>query len=114
MKGADQQFGGLAYGTLSIFLAVPIHKDTYERDIEEALDEFGLSFPRLQNLEKIYFDESPALKGLIVRIYVEMVHFAQECIDYYCKSSAGTSSEMKSPFLKTIYIYIYIYIMPHM
>lgn len=89
IKGADQQYGGLAYGTLAALLAVPVNKDQHERVIEEALDEFSLAFPRLQNLEDIYPEESENFKLLVARIYVEVILFAQECTSYYLKTSLG-------------------------
>ena len=69
-----------------------MHKDQHERDIEEALDEFSLAFPRLRNLEEIYPNESENFKFLIVRIYAEVIQFAQECTSYYVKTSMGNDS----------------------
>lgn len=97
IKGADQQYGGLAYGTLALLLAIPVYKDQYEEDIKEALDEFSLAFPRLTSLESLYFDESETLKSLVVRVYTEVVLFAQECMGYYHKTSLG---RVKATMLK--------------
>jgi len=92
MKGADQQYGGLAYGLLSVLLALPINKSQHEADIVQALDEFSLAFPRLQSLKAIYPEQSDTLKRLIASLYTEVVLFTRQCVDYFEGSSFGMFS----------------------
>ncbi|OCK89971.1 uncharacterized protein K441DRAFT_581561, partial [Cenococcum geophilum 1.58] len=81
VKAADQQYGGLAYGTLSILLGV-------EYVIEDALGEFAFAFPRLQMLKKTYVSpQSETLWRLVGAVYAEVIVFAQEAAIYYQKSS---------------------------
>ena len=88
LKGVDQQFGAIAYGTLSALLAIPVHKERYEREIEDALEELSRAFPRLEALSKLH-ERSDRLKGLIAKVYVEVVRFAEQCIHYFTKPSLG-------------------------
>ena len=53
IKSADQQFGGLAYGTVSILATVAVRKTEHEDLIEEILEELAHAFPRLNILEHI-------------------------------------------------------------
>lgn len=120
VKGVDNQYGGIAYGTLSVLLCVslpflgvvqdveanelaqiPVNKSQHESDIEDALEEFSLSFPRLQSLHGTYPERSKNLKTLIARMYAEVIQFARECVTYYQKSSLGT---LQAPYaFKNIY-----------
>lgn len=97
VKGVDGQYGGLAYGTLSVLLAIPIQKDHYERDIEDALDEFAVTFPRLDTISAVAGagGDSSEIKSLISRTYGGIVLFARECIKYYNDTSLG---EFRSGF----------------
>lgn len=92
VKGVDGQYGGLAYGTLSVLLAIPIQKDHYEREIEDALEEFAVNFPRLDSISAVAgvsSDSNNAIKKLIAKAYGEIVLFARECIKYYNDTSLG-------------------------
>jgi hypothetical protein len=91
IKGADSSYGGLAYGVLSVLVAVPLHKSQHEMDVEEALNEFALAFPRLQNLKDIYPERSETLKRLVASVYAEVVRFARECVLYFEASSISKS-----------------------
>ncbi|KAF6831310.1 hypothetical protein CPLU01_06867 [Colletotrichum plurivorum] len=97
VKGVDGQYGGLAYGTLSVLLAIPIQKDHYERDIEDALDEFAVTFPRLDSINTIAggsSDSNNRIKKLIAKAYGEIVLFARECIKYYNDTSLGVRKKI--------------------
>lgn len=66
-----------------------MNKSQHESEIEDALEQFALSFPRLQILQGAYPEKSDTLKGLIARVYAEVIIFARECVLYYQKSSLG-------------------------
>lgn len=53
MKGADQHFGNIAYGTFAVLLSVAAHKQQREEEIEGALEELAIAFPRLKTLESL-------------------------------------------------------------
>ncbi|KAF6816153.1 hypothetical protein CMUS01_12326 [Colletotrichum musicola] len=97
VKGVEGQYGGLAFGTLSVLLAIPIQKDHYERDIEDALDEFAATFPRLDSISTVAdgsSDSSDRIKKLVARAYGEIVFFARECIKYYSDTSLGVRKQI--------------------
>lgn len=83
VKGADQQYGGLAYGTVSLLLCVAAHKQRREAVIEEVLEELTNAFPRLQTLERIQPKES--LRGLIVDVFELVILFCRETIEYFAQ-----------------------------
>ena len=64
---------------------IAVLKEQQEDLIEEALEEFGLNFPRLEILDHIY--PSTKIRELVVRIYKEVVEFTRESAIYYQKSS---------------------------
>jgi hypothetical protein len=70
-------------------LQIPVNKSKHEFDIEDTLEEFAFSFPRLQMLQDTYAEKSVTLKNLVVRIYAEVIYFARDCVMYYQKSSLG-------------------------
>jgi hypothetical protein len=45
VKAADQQFGGLAYGTVVLLATVVANKQRREKAIEEMLEEITYAFP---------------------------------------------------------------------
>ena len=81
MKAADSQYGGLAYGTVSLLLSVAVHKQRREEAIEEALEELTYAFPRLATLQEL--EPSFTLKGPIARSFALVVQFCRESIAYY-------------------------------
>ncbi|KAH7139859.1 hypothetical protein B0J13DRAFT_677006 [Dactylonectria estremocensis] len=89
VKGVDSQYGGLAYGMLSALLSVAVNKGQHEQEIEDALDEFSMAFPRLQNLRDIHPERSETLKRLVAKIYGEIILFTHDCIKYYNATSSG-------------------------
>ena len=64
VKAADQQFGGLAYGTVSVLVTVAVRKVEHEDLIEEVLEELAHAFPRLNVLEHI--EPRDNLRALLV------------------------------------------------
>ncbi|UJO13856.1 hypothetical protein CLAFUW4_03721 [Fulvia fulva] len=81
IKGADQQFGGVAYGVLSAVLSVAVQKQLREDKIVEALAEITLTLPRLESLRSI--SPEPGLRQQIIRVFVRLISFSQETIEYY-------------------------------
>ncbi|KAL9024102.1 MAG: hypothetical protein Q9196_006758, partial [Gyalolechia fulgens] len=86
VKVADNQYGGLAYGTLSLFLSVAVHKEQQEETIEDAIEELALNFPRLEILSGIY--PSARIRELVAKVYKEVILFARASASYYQQSSA--------------------------
>lgn len=81
VKAADQQYGGLAYGTLSVFLSVAAHKDQREEAIEDALEELTYAFPRLEILQSL--QPSDRLQELIADVFGLVIKFARETAAYF-------------------------------
>ena len=81
IKSADQQYGGLAYGTVSLLLSVAVHKQRREEAIEEALDELAYAFPRLGTLQRIRPKDS--VRSLIVEVFELVIVFCRETIEYF-------------------------------
>jgi hypothetical protein len=53
VKAADEQYGGLAYGTLSVFVSVFVNKTKKEEGLVEGFDELSYAFPRLETLRSL-------------------------------------------------------------
>lgn len=83
VKAADQQYGGLAYGTVSLLLSAVVYKQRREEAIEEALEELAYAFPRLDTLRIIRPKDS--LRALIVEVFELVIIFCRETIDYFAK-----------------------------
>ncbi|KAL9082220.1 MAG: hypothetical protein Q9165_008928, partial [Trypethelium subeluteriae] len=83
IKAADQQYGGLAYGTVSLLLSVAVHKQQREEAIAEALEELAYAFPRLDMLQKVRPKDS--LRTLIVEVFALVISFCRETIDYFAQ-----------------------------
>ena len=71
VRAADEQYGGLAYGTLSIFVGVFVRKTKREEGLVEGFVELSYAFPRLETLRSLgaskesrTSDESRALEQL--------------------------------------------------
>ena len=98
VKGADQQYGGLAYGTMSLFLIVSLHlnrllgllmrvhqvavnKSRHESVIEETMDHIHTSLPRMRAFKEIY--PTKELGDLVAKFYTEVMQFLRQSIKYY-------------------------------
>lgn len=89
-KAADQQYGGLAYGTLSVMLCVFVHKTQREEALDEGFEELNVAFPRLQTVQSLrrkdveYAEDSfKRLEKLILTAFSLVVQFAKEAAVYY-------------------------------
>lgn len=83
VKGADQSYGGLAYGTISLLLSVAVHKQHREEAIEEAMEELTYAFPRLNVLQRLRPGET--LCVLVVEVYCLVILFCRDTIGYYAR-----------------------------
>ncbi|KAK3712290.1 hypothetical protein LTR37_009152 [Vermiconidia calcicola] len=81
VKAADNQYGGLAYGTLSLLLSVAVHKQRREESLEQALEKLTYSFPQLVTLKKL--DPSDRLQALIAESFSLVVEFCREAVKYW-------------------------------
>ncbi|KAL8647693.1 MAG: hypothetical protein Q9210_005402 [Variospora velana] len=81
VKGADQQYGGLAYSTMSLFLIVAVNKSRHESVIEETMDNVHWSLPRMRALKEIY--PTKELEDLVAKFYTEVMQFLRQSIKYY-------------------------------
>ena len=105
VKGADQQYGGLAYATLSLFLIVSLHlnrslgllmrirqvavnKSRHESVIEETMDNVHSSLPRMRAFKEIY--PTKELEDLVAKVYIEVMQFLRQSIKYYCRPGYRT------------------------
>lgn len=100
LKGADQQFGGLAYGTVSILLGVAIQKQKREEAIEEALEELSYAFPRLETLRRVRPKET--LRALIVDVFTLVIKFCRETVDYFAQRTRRLTKALSPLKLKTL------------
>ncbi|KAI9693538.1 MAG: hypothetical protein M1820_009190 [Bogoriella megaspora] len=102
VKAADQQYGGLAYGTISLLVSVAAHKRQREEAIEDALEELAYAFPRLSTLKKVRPKDS--LRALIAEVFELTILFCRETIQYFAKrirrlTNAFSPKELK---MKTV------------
>ncbi|KAL9639490.1 MAG: hypothetical protein Q9204_001065, partial [Flavoplaca sp. TL-2023a] len=98
VKGADQQYGGLAYGTMSLFLIVSldlnrllgllmrvrqvaVNKSRHESVIEETMDHIHSSLPRMKAFKEIY--PTKELGDLVANFYTEVMQFLRQSIKYF-------------------------------
>jgi hypothetical protein len=97
VRAADEQYGGLAYGTLSIFVGVFVRKTKKEEGLVEGFDELSYAFPRLETLRSLgaskdsrTADESRALEQLeklLTETFALVIIFAREATQYYTSRS---------------------------
>jgi hypothetical protein len=97
VKAADEQYGGLAYGTLSVFVSVFVNKTKKEEGLVEGFDELSYAFPRLETLRSLGAAqqsrtavESKALEQLeklLTETFALVVIFAREATQYYTSRS---------------------------
>ncbi|XP_014551172.1 hypothetical protein COCVIDRAFT_31240 [Bipolaris victoriae FI3] len=97
VKSADEQFGGLAYGTVALVVAVAVLKQQREESIERVLEELSHAFPRLNTLQEL--DPGPQLKQPIVSVFELSIIFYRETITYFTEPrrllKAMSPSEIK-------------------
>jgi hypothetical protein len=85
VKAADQQFGGLAYGTVVLLATVAVNKKRREESIEGMLAEIAYAFPRLNTLQELRPEQG--LRRLIVDVFELAIRFCRETIDYFTAPS---------------------------
>lgn len=95
VKGAHEQFGGLAYGTVSVLVSVAKYKSLREEGIEAMFDELTLAFPRFETLAQL--DPSDGLRELIVDVFSLSIDFCRQTIEYCLSKSYKRVVESLSP-----------------
>ncbi|KAH6621736.1 hypothetical protein C7974DRAFT_414441 [Boeremia exigua] len=103
VKAADQQFGGLAYGTVSILATVAVNKAEREEFIEEVLEELAHAFPRLNVLEHI--EPRDSLRALMIGAFEVTIYFCRRTTEYCMASSVKRIKEAslkRDEMLKTV------------
>jgi hypothetical protein len=85
VKAADQQYGGLAYGTVALLATTAVLKQRREEAIQNVLEELSQAFPRLNTLQELR--PGPQLKQLIVSVFELTILFCRETILYFTKSN---------------------------
>lgn len=105
VRAADEQYGGLAYGTLSIFVGVFVRKTQREEALLEGFAELSSTFPRLETLQRLgqthdlrTVDESDALiqlERLLAETFALVIVFAREATQYY----ASRTRRFKDTFI---------------
>ncbi|KAI9764112.1 MAG: hypothetical protein M1840_008672 [Geoglossum simile] len=83
MRFADNQYGGLAYGTLSLLLIVAVNKKRMEDSIDATLLTMQTQFSRLRVIEEIH--SSSEMKRYIADVYKLGIEFSREAIFYYSR-----------------------------
>ena len=99
VKGAGQQYGQIAYETLSMLLTVclgmpvsqfvladkcqvVVNKCNNDTRIADFLSELRMSFPELGTLMEVY-SPSSTIKERIVSVYTEVIIFARMATEYF-------------------------------
>jgi hypothetical protein len=85
MKSADQQVGGLAYGTIMLLVSVAVNKQKHEDWREGVLKELSFAFPRLDTLQSIRAGKT--LQLLIMDVFRLSIVFCRETVQYFAGSS---------------------------
>ena len=73
-QAADQQYGGIAYGTLSLLLSVFVHKTQREDALEAGFEELSFAFPRLATLKDLCRSEEDTYEKLSTTGGSDSVH----------------------------------------
>lgn len=102
VKAADQQFGGLAYGTVSVLATVAVKKLEHEELIVDVLQELALAFPRFEILERI--EPNDRIRAAIIEAFQTTVEFCRQTAEYCAASSLQRAKEasLKKGMLKTV------------
>ncbi len=103
VKGADREYGGMAYGTMSLLLTVRCHsrtrysilttsggknKQRKEEKIEDTFRTLKAAVPRIESTMEVYPSEK--LQALAAEVYADILHFLEGAITYYTKKGYGT------------------------
>ena len=105
VRVADEQYGGLAYGTLSFFVGVFVEKTEREEDLVGAFEDLSYAFPRMETLQSLGAskgsrtpDELKALEQLeklLTETCALVIIFAREATQYY----SSRSTRFKDTFI---------------
>ncbi|MCJ1383605.1 hypothetical protein MMC17_006719 [Xylographa soralifera] len=86
MNGADDQYGGLAFSTLSILLIVAVNKQRNEQQIDATLLTLQREFSRMKILEEFHHS-TPTMQTYIAEAYRLGIEFAREATLYYSRKT---------------------------
>ena len=81
IKGADKQYGGVAYGTLATFMAVAVNKRRKETVIADTLRTLTDKFDHIKAIKTIHQTET--MRQLICEAFVESIDFMRYATDYW-------------------------------
>jgi hypothetical protein len=98
VRAANEQYGGMAMGTLQLLAKVAANKQKREEDIEEALTELSYAFPRLSTLQRLR--PTDTLRRLIVQVFELTIVFCRETIEYYLHRSRRLKDAINPKLLK--------------
>lgn len=100
-KSADQQYGGLAFGTLSLMLSIFVHKTQREQALDEGFAELALALPRLQTLQNLRQEgmkddlvSFERLEALVMTTFCQIIKLARETAEYYSSKSRRIKDAM--------------------
>lgn len=85
VKAANQTFGGLAYGTVSLLVSVAIFKQQREETIQDMIEELEYALPRLDTLRKLKPKES--MRKLIVEVFRLIIILCRDTIEYFASGN---------------------------
>lgn len=85
MKGADSQFGPLAYGTLVVFLAVAVNKRYRERIIEETFQSLTDNFGHIEMIQ--FTHQSNKMQQLMCEAFIQSTEFLSYATNYWSLKS---------------------------
>jgi hypothetical protein len=88
VRGIDNNFGPIAYGTFSIFLMVAQSKEVHRVLTHSILEELGKWLPRLETI-RAKERRNPKLMKFVLEIYIETVHFFRYATEFLCSARAS-------------------------
>lgn len=84
-KAIDQHYGGIAYGTLSLFLMVVRNKELHNALTFETLEGIGSWLPRLDVISKVE-KENETVMQFVFEVYSEIVGFLRDATEYFTRN----------------------------
>ena len=95
VRGIDNNFGPIAYGTFSIFLMVAQSKEVHRVLIQSILEELGNWLPRLETI-RAKERSHPRLMKFVLDIYIETVRFFRYATEFLCSARASRAWKLIS------------------
>ena len=95
VRGIDNNFGPIAYGTFSIFLMVAKSKEVHRVLTQSILEELRKWLPRLETI-RVGGTSHPRLMKFVFDIYIETVHFFRYATEFLCSARASRAWKLIS------------------